>query len=383
MITVEIPNKHIGLFSNNLISQIIGNAYGYSSPYQMIPINRDVGRYLVLRRQLEINIPFSDVRYVVYSSNSASEGRNSYIAQYITPALSAYLDEPSICKNFGVYLFNANHKSAKASYQQLIYRTIKTLGFEILNECDLQIPAVLPFVSISDWELARKYNQKSQNNSSYIIDDGDQFTFFGKTFGANGMETAMLASAFSILAKQQNKNLVVHPVYENESKKFNKPIKEILRHYGVIIGEDIEEFDRVSPKQQFTRNQLKFKYHLVKKFGQPRCYLCECDIPKAIIASHIHRVADIKSDILLPLQDKLRQAEDGDNGFWFCGTHDKLFEHGLISFDEFGNIIISPLLTQSNQYYVNLITNTFSIEPMHLTLGTLEYLKKHRQRVGL
>ena len=36
--------------------------------------------------------------------------------------------------------------------------------------------------------------------------------------------------------------------------------------------------------------------NLFKKFGDKKCYLCDCDIDSLIIASHIHRVTDIKND---------------------------------------------------------------------------------------
>ena len=36
--------------------------------------------------------------------------------------------------------------------------------------------------------------------------------------------------------------------------------------------------------------------NLFEKFGDKKCYLCDCDIDHMIIASHIHRVTDIKND---------------------------------------------------------------------------------------
>ena len=85
-----------------------------------------------------------------------------------------------------------------------------------------------------------------------------------------------------------------------------------------------------------------------------RCYLCNCDIQRLIIASHIQRVTDINK-LDLPFSEKRKLAIDGDNGLWLCANHDKLFEYGLIYFED-NMLKISDSLTKEQTKYVKYLT---------------------------
>ena len=80
-----------------------------------------------------------------------------------------------------------------------------------------------------------------------------------------------------------------------------------------------------------------------------------------IIGSHIHRLTDILHSNL-PKNEKQRQIIDGDNGFWLCANHDKLFEWGLIYFDK-DKMIIRGSLTEFQKKYI--YDSTFYLEKIY------------------
>ena len=88
--------------------------------------------------------------------------------------------------------------------------------------------------------------------------------------------------------------------------------------------------------------------------------MCNCEIDSLIIASHIHRVTDIKNDKSLTDEEKKKQIIDGDNGLWLCANHDKLFEYGFIYFDN-QKMVISNRLNTEQQEFVKKITTKLSV----------------------
>lgn len=71
-------------------------------------------------------------------------------------------------------------------------------------------------------------------------------------------------------------------------------------------------------------------------------------------ASRIHRVTDIDK-LDMPFSEKRKLAVDADNGLWLCANHDKLFEYGLIYFED--NVLkISDNLTEKQKEYVKYLT---------------------------
>lgn len=66
-----------------------------------------------------------------------------------------------------------------------------------------------------------------------------------------------------------------------------------------------------------------------------------------------------------------------NNGLLLCANHDKLFDKGLISFDENGNIIISSKLSNMDKILSN-IQNDNKIE---LDYNMNNYMKYHRRYI--
>lgn len=107
-----------------------------------------------------------------------------------------------------------------------------------------------------------------------------------------------------------------------------------------------------------------FRSNLLKRWGS-RCALTEVHNPNLLVASHIEAWSIASNYARL----------DTDNGLLLAVHIDRLFDFGLISFEDNGRIIISEKLTKEE-------IKTFGINKTQriygLTSGNLKYLKKHR-----
>ncbi len=110
-------------------------------------------------------------------------------------------------------------------------------------------------------------------------------------------------------------------------------------------------------------NQGVFRKLLLKRYG--KCCLCGIKIPELLIASHIKPWAVSKPN------EKL----DPDNGLLLCPNHDKLFDQGLITFDDKGSIIISDQLDDHDQVLSNIMKGM----SIPITERNKQYLKYHRE----
>ena len=60
-----------------------------------------------------------------------------------------------------------------------------------------------------------------------------------------------------------------------------------------------------------------------------------------------------------------------------CPNHDKLFDSGLISFDDNGKIIISDKLDKDNRVFLN-VNDTMKID---ITEDNVSYIRYHRENI--
>lgn len=114
--------------------------------------------------------------------------------------------------------------------------------------------------------------------------------------------------------------------------------------------------------------QGAFRTSLLKRWSS-KCALTGLSNKNLLIASHILPWASCNNEARL----------DPDNGLLLAAHIDRLFEYGLISFNELGELLISLKLSPAEQEILGLQRFT-SLQG--LTLGNLEYLKKHRARHG-
>ena len=109
-------------------------------------------------------------------------------------------------------------------------------------------------------------------------------------------------------------------------------------------------------------NQNIFREKLLKRYS--KCCLCGVNNKELLTASHIKPWSQSTGE------EKL----DIDNGFILCPNHDKVFDSGLITFDDDGCIIISEELSAENRLFLNLRTDM----KIPLTERNKKYLAYHR-----
>ena len=315
-------------------------------------------------------------------------------------------------------------------YQIFAYRLLQTLNIQILNAKFLPFTRywdkvekgvnVMPmrhklfstaFGTVEELIAARVelLKKNSGNNSSYFIDTGDSIYVYAKCYGNNGFEATSLICALHVLALKEQKVIYLFELTDHGAIGLSNTCQRLLAFLkiGVVdAGEssDVsnsglsgngfmvnEKNDCVEVDETDCRNQGMFMKNLATKWLEDmnvkKCYLCGCTIQKAIIASHIHRVCDINK-LNIPFEEKKRMAIDGNNGFWLCATHDKMFEYGIITFNEFtGEFVLgsqylgNEALTDEQKQFIDSITSVKGIDKQHFTDELQHYLKVHNDRI--
>lgn len=152
----------------------------------------------------------------------------------------------------------------------------------------------------------------------------------------------------------------------DEASGEKSPVSDLPQQFHAIEKE-------TAPLQGDTRdavvkvrvNQSVFRERLLERYH--KCCLCGVSNPDLLTASHIKPWADSG-----PLE-----KIDVDNGFLFCPNHDRLFDQGLISFEDSGAILLSERLSS----YDRLFTNVAEGQKIHLTDGNKPYLLYHREHI--
>ncbi|MFA6662406.1 MAG: HNH endonuclease signature motif containing protein, partial [Bacilli bacterium] len=290
------------------------------------------------------------------------------------------------------------------------------------SETNIQDNIQKEIKSVEEWINIRSVSQErnNSNKSSYLIEDEKSYIFYGKTFGANGRESIFILYLLAKLAKNENKKIYLYEVNDNGSSAIessmrdeDKRFKKMLEHMGIIYyidSVDYVENDNqekiLNEKDKDARHQAEFMRNLIIKFnaerdengriitnrkGNPiikealkKCYLCDCNIQKTIIASHIQRVTDINK-LNISFEEKRKKATDADNGFWLCANHDKMFEYGIIIFDEKTGLLKMNLdnLNQEQINYIENVTKNTKVSMVHFTKQLKEYLKIHNDRIKM
>lgn len=371
MVKVIIPScvEQNNILDDNIIKDICVCSFGDAS-YTVEHETRSSGRYIKLVKD-------KATHFVCLSANEIEyNGRNSFLLQFLATAFFRYLLDENENKKMEVYLLMQTEK-AYSPYQKFIYRCCKTLQINLLNAEEM----MLPFASFKEIKNARAQisDRNTGNHSSYFSDTGEFVEFFAKSFGANGKEAVFMAM---VVKQLTDKKIVIYQVEDNKQQNLPQCDRNVLIANGFEFGENItsDEFEKVDlqSSEKDLRDQPAFRLNLFKKYGDKKCVLCDCDIESLIIASHIHRVTDIKNDVTLTDEEKKKQIIDGDNGLWLCANHDKLFEHGLIYFDD-RNLFISNKLNLDQRNFVSESTK-FSVDAMNYNDKMLEYLELHKNR---
>ena len=385
MITFTIPNKFLDVLDNRTL-QDISNRIFHTTTYIISNIDRSQGRYITAQDSRS-----REIHYICFS-NPDNNSRNARLMQFFTPTYKAFLSDTSRNKHCDIYILNPTSND-KTNYSKLFYNCLKTLGIDIINEDALHLSDLSVFSSYEDFRQFRLKNTSKNrgNKSTFFSDDDTQISLYGKTFGANSMESFMFALVLRQLV--QDKPIVFYPVIDNDSKDLANEQREILTSLGIRYGETINELnntDIVLEDIEPDRNTPKFHYNLLKKYGEKRCLLCGCDMEHLIIGSHIERVADIKSNPLYSKEEKRNKIVDANNGFWLCANHDKMFEFGIIYFIE-NMLKYNRSLSDEHVAFINCSLglppdardNFKKIEEHLFNTSMSQYFEKHRHRIGV
>lgn len=317
-----------------------------------------------------------EVNFINLSQNGVLRSRNNQL-QSVPTALAIYLNEQRKIKkkkaNFYFY-FMPQIGNNKTDYLEFFYRVMKTAGIKFLNlEFGLPDFVPTPFSSVKDIIHARNdlRSRNTSNQSTYVTDEGKFYYIYGKTFGANQKETALLCIAISAIT---DKPIKLFQILDNDSVKLSDNDVDAINNYvakfskhSFDIMDDTLQFDNDS--SDTVRDKLrspKFIYNLLSKFdGEKRCALCGCKIESIIQAAHIYPISEIRRNNSLTDEKKFELAIDKDNGIWLCENHHKLFDRGLIWFEE-GKLCISKRIDEDDIAFVEQITTIEEIEPCYI-----------------
>ena len=310
------------------------------------------------------------IYFICLSEHGDFDFRNSQL-QKVPTAFSRYLFEQRKEKkkcSFHFYFLPLDNNNC-TDYLKFMYRLMVTCGIEFINrEFGLPDFVPAPFTDVADMIRARNESKKrnSGNRSTYITDEGDSYHIYGKTFGANQKETALLCMAIVAIA---TKNVRLFQIIDNKSKKISKNdvkainiFKEIKGNDNFHIMEETIAFDEDGNETTDNLRLAKFIYNLFAKYGSPKCCaLCDCKVEKIVQGAHIYPIAKIRNNNSLSEEKKIEYATDADNGLWLCENHHKLFDSGLIAFtnDEFA---IPPEVEKEDREFIESITKHYKIK---------------------
>ncbi len=245
----------------------------------------------------------------------------------------------------------------KTNYFKFMYRLMKTVGTNFINELLLVPYTIQPFQTVEDIILAKNNirGRNSGNNSSYITKSTDDvIQVFGKLYGANKYETSLLCIA---IYRVSYNNIELFEIEEGNLRKLPKIARDYLlslERFSVVnatITLEESEF-----RENNSLRSPRYIYNLLEKLGDKKCALCECEIPQIIQGAHIWPVADIKMNNNINQDEKLAHAINGNNGLWLCNNHHKLLDTHIIRLFDDNSIKHKVTLSERQSNYLNEVT---------------------------
>jgi len=311
------------------------------------------------------------------------DGRNASFQSFPTTLLKSLNDDQSngvFC--YFLPLAEEEVPRIKTDYFKFMYRLMKTVGTNFINEELLEPFTIQPFQTVEDIILAKNNIRvrNSGNNSSYITKSAeDVIQVFGKLYGANKYETSLLCIA---LYRVTNNSIELFEIEEGNLRK----LPRVTRVYLLSL----ERFSIVNAtitleESEFRENDSlrspRYIYNLLEKLGDKKCALCDCEIPQIIQGAHIWPVANIKLDDSINQDEKLSHAINGDNGLWLCSNHHKLLDTNIIRLFNDSSVKIKTTLSDSQRSYLNEVTTVKEISNDILNENFFEYLTKRNQNI--
>ena len=323
---------------------------------------------------------YKDVVSYISFSELEIGGRNSSV-QSVPTAFNLYYSNPYPKKRLYYYFLNVSG-NAETDYQILIYRLMNTIGFEFLNASGSLLRRIQAFNSVEDIIFNRRINAgRNRSNNSTFITKGHagEIEIYGKTYGANKYETSLICYALSSLW-QPGQRIKLYEVLEGDLKELPEASLNVIKQMGIIdvVPTDMTLEKRIYDGKETSLRSPRYTYNLFNKLGNKHCALCNCEIPELIQGAHILPVAAIRRMHSIPIETRLEYALDGDNGLWLCENHHKMFDEGMISFDNHGGLLLRNDIDQSHMRFIDETTKYKVLPPEFLTDKFLWYLEQRR-----
>lgn len=253
------------------------------------------------------------------------------------------------------------------------FRKLKCIDWKQSNPSILSGDEVFIYVGKPISSILYKCKVNRANYSSAQIDDFE-FVLNGETYQnyGNYMELELIEeyedSRFNIDVLRANgmRGIIQGPRRVNElatllnsdRKTWVDEIEDTITTIP-LIGKEKDVIVKARVNQSIYREMLLDKHQ--------HCCLCGVSDSRVLIASHIKPWCQSDSE----------EKVDINNGLLLCPNHDKVFDSGLITFSDEGNIIISDELSSNDRIFLNL-RNDMKIS---LTEKSVEYMKYHRNNI--
>lgn len=363
MVKVLIPNHLQEQLNDDEIKEIVQKSLG-TNEYEIFNEDRGLnsGQYIKLQYR-------DSIKYILLSRDDF-DSRNAFLVERFSTPYKNFIEEKNNNKSFECFIRKTDQQ--QPPYNIFTFKMLNTIGIKIINEDKLILPnldygSILDCSAFNNYEQFKNYRHtlqqrnSSNNSTQFEEDEYGNINVLGKTFGANGRETALICLTLSKLEKdmpinyiQVNERDIKHPGKITGADKF------ILESLGININDESIDFDQASEEIKDSRVMGIFHYNLMQKYGEKKCLLCGCNIEKMIQGAHIYSRSDIKKSSL-PEEEKFKEMTDGNNGFWLCANHHLLFDYLLIYFK-------NQFLYASNEFADNSQELRFikeSIEPTY------------------
>lgn len=319
--------------------------------------------------------------YFISFSDNSNKGRNSAI-QSVSTAFNIFYHSKRSQKELCFYFFPETADNI-TNYHIFMYRLMATIGFRFINIPSALEKKVKAFNSIEDIILARKSiaERNPANNPTYILKNGLQnYSIYGKTYGANKYDTSLICYAISSIASNTDK-ITLFQYNEKDLKELPKPSISVLKQMGNI---KIINIDDEIEKQELQKNNSirspRFNARLLDRFGEKKCILCNCEISEIIQGAHIWPVSDIKNKVELSLEQQINYATDVENGLWMCQNHHKLFDSDLIRLTVDGIVKYDDNISELYSKYIDSITTTLELPSEIITPKYKMFIEYRNER---
>lgn len=178
--------------------------------------------------------------------------------------------------------------------------------------------------------------------------------------------------------------LILRNKYFQDKDKIGKRMyRNALKHFRLFVftvngSQKSEEIEVSKIEKDITLSKTEkeaivkarigqglYRDKLLKKYSDG-CIITHINIPEVLIASHI-KPWSVSSN---------SERTNGENGFILSATYDRLFDRGLISFENDGKILLSNMITTDNANKLELENGR--IYDIKFNPGMKDFLAYHR-----